>query len=141
MEIAVGSKGNPIYIVNGRIDRQRTKVVVTSDEQGRFAFPAIEGQYTLVAMNDSGYTITRWDNFHFNRAITLGAFATWQPNMRFPMGKVNMLTFGKGGQEALDGYFIDIAYHWEADETAKSRIIEGWSSQNGDNISLQVPLR
>ena len=140
-EIAVGSKGNPVYLFNGRIDRKRTPVVVTADREGKFSFPAVDGQYTLVAMHDSGNMITRGEVFDIDRKIKLTAFADTKNMASYSGGKITTLTFGKGGQEPLDGYFIDIAYDPQQDATAKSRIINVFFNRADGQTSLYVPLR
>ena len=143
-EIAVGSKGNPVYLLNGRIDRKQTPVVVTADNAGRFAFPAIKGQYTLVAIHDAGYAVARQEWFDTDRTIRLHAFPEVTGTPDLPGGKISTLTFGKGGQEILDDYFIDIVYDLQQDATAKFRLIGGvWvdRSGRGGETTIQVPIR
>jgi len=129
-EIAVGSKGNSIYANNGQFDRIRTPVIVKADASGKFSFPRIDGQYSLVVLEESGWAILRQEDFERTKTVQLRLFHEIEgktiaiPNQKRPARMdcyLDSFSFGKGGREKLEGYVIIMTIQTEiqADGTYK----------------------
>jgi protocatechuate 3,4-dioxygenase beta subunit len=119
-EIAVATSENWVSLQSGRLDRSGNHPLVATGPDGRFALPARDDRFLLIAVSDAGYADALSDEFAKSATLVLQPWGTIEGGVRIGPrpGSGHEVMFQPYRPEGKGGY-VSHGYSMQTDDRGR----------------------
>jgi peroxiredoxin len=135
-EVALATQGNPVSIRSGHFDRNRDFPKTSTGPDGRFTFPARDGEFLLVAVSEAGFAEISSDEFAKSGKLVLQSWGRIEGGVRIGprFGSDQEVMFQPDRPNRA--YFWSFGYTTRTDERGRFRF--DWVIPGSGRISRSV---